>query len=114
MDRLGRGRKWLALGTVCLLSACASEYVKVAPKPAENYTRLGPATGSACGVLGILGTITNFAPFGQNDRVQRAYADALASVPGSTGLVNVTMRENWYWWVLATSRCVTITGEAVK
>jgi hypothetical protein len=64
--------------------------------------------------MGLAGTDTNFIPLGLNYRVQRAYDRALASVPGATSLVDVTMQENWYWFVLATARCVTITGEAVK
>ncbi len=51
---------------------------------------------------------------GLNSRVERAYADAVASVPGATALVNVTMQENWYWWFLGTTRCVTVSGEAIK
>lgn len=49
-----------------------------------------------------------------NSRVERAYAGAVQSVPGATGLVNVTMKENWFWWVLGSTRCVTITGEAIR
>ena len=51
---------------------------------------------------------------GINSRVENAYQNALASVPGATALVDVTMRENWQWWVIGTSRCVTVTGEAIK
>ncbi len=51
---------------------------------------------------------------GLDSRIQRAYDRALASVPGATGLVDVTIEESWYWWLLGTSRNVTITGEAIK
>jgi hypothetical protein len=105
----------LAAALACsLLAGCASEYTNVAPLAPQPTTKLGPAKGSACGTLAFLGPITNFIPVGLNDRVQDAYRDAVASVPGATGLVNVTMQENWTWWILATTRCVTITGEAIK
>jgi hypothetical protein len=46
--------------------------------------------------------------------VELAYQRALASVPGSKALINVTMQEDWYWWVIGTARCVTIRGEAIR
>jgi hypothetical protein len=49
-----------------------------------------------------------------SSRVQRAYDDAVAGVPGASALVDVTMHEEWYWVVLGTLRCVTISGEAIK
>ena len=56
----------------------------------------------------------NFIPMGLNSRTERAYENALASVPGSTGLMNITYQEDWFWWVLGTGRTVTITGDAIK
>lgn len=102
------------IGATVLLGGCASEFTKVAPQPLEKFEKLGPAEGSACGSLMILATAYNFIPVMLNSRVERAYADAVASVPGATGLVDVTMSEDWYWWLLGTSRCVTIKGEAVR
>jgi hypothetical protein len=75
---------------------------------------LGNATGEACGSIGILGTATNFVPMALNSRYERAYRTALASVPGATGLINVTLQEDWAWWVIGTSRCVKVTGVAIK
>lgn len=103
-----------ALGAATLLGGCASGLSTVAPTPPAEYATLGPARGSACGSLGVIATAYNFVPMGLNTRVERAYADALGSVPGATSLINVTMQEDWYWWVIGTARCVTITGEAVK
>jgi hypothetical protein len=97
-----------------LLVGCASEYTNVAPRAPQQYTKLGPAKGSACGTMAFLGTVTNFVPVELNDRAQRAYQNAVASVPGATGIINVTYQEDWTWWVLATSRCVTVSGEAIK
>ncbi len=98
----------------CLLAGCASGFTNVAPAPPTQYSHLGAATGSACGSLGILGTAYYVIPMGINGRVERAYNNAVASVPGAIGLVDVTMQENWYWWLIGTARCVTINGEAIK
>ncbi len=97
-----------------LLAACASDFTTVMPVPPERYQNLGPASGSACGAILLLSTSTNFIPAGLNSRIERAYADALKSVPGATALVNVTLEESWFWFILGTMRCVTITGEGIR
>jgi hypothetical protein len=101
-------------GAVILLGGCESGFVKVAPQPPEKYERLGPASGTGCGTLFIDGTAYNFIPVLLNERVERAYAKALESVPGATALINVTMSEDWFWWVVGSTKCVTISGEAIK
>jgi len=97
-----------------LLNACASTFTNVAPMPPKDFQRLGQAKGSGCGSLGILATAYNFVPMALNSRVETAYGNAVASVPGATALVDVTVKEDWYWWVIGTARCVTVTGEAIK
>ncbi|WP_211254781.1 hypothetical protein [Nevskia soli] len=109
-----RRRTLAALCAGLALAGCASDPVMVAPAAKAGFRNLGPAEGSACGSLLIIATAYNFIPAGLNSRVERAYANALQSVPGATSLINVKMQENWYWFVLGTMRCVTITGEAVK
>lgn len=105
---------------VCLLLlvfslvGCASGLTNIAPKPPEKFERLGRATGSSSGFLGLLGTAYYFIPIGLNDRVDNAYVKALGSVPGATGLIDVTYEESWTWIVVGTLRNVTITGEAIK
>ena len=49
-----------------------------------------------------------------SDRVQTAKFRALEKVPGATDLVNVTIQEHWYYWVIGSSRCVNVSGEAIK
>lgn len=88
--------------------------VTIAPMPPVNAQKLGHVQGSASGALGVLGTAYYFIPVGLNERMQNAYSDALSKAPGATGLTNVTLQENWYWFVIGTMRKVTITGEAVK
>jgi hypothetical protein len=114
MSRVCRLRTVQAIVAGTLLSGCASNLVTVAPAPPPHYAVLGQAKGSACGSIGILSTSDNFIPMGLNSRVERAYQRAVGSVPGATGLVNVTYQEDWTWWVIGTARCVTVTGEAIK
>ena len=101
------------LGCVLLIGGCASGPTMIAPEPPAKYEILGPATGTASGSLGILGTAYYFIPMGLNSRVERAYDAAVASVPGATGLIDVTLDEYWVWWIIGTNRIVTITGEAI-
>jgi hypothetical protein len=97
-----------------ILAGCASGFTTVSPAPPQQYTSLGNATGKACGSLGVFATAYYFIPMGVNSRIEDAYNNALASVPGSTSLINVTLQENWYWWLIGTARCVTVSGEAIK
>ena len=101
------------LGCALLIGGCASGPTMIAPEPPANYEKLGPAEGTASGSLGILGTAYYFIPMGLNSRVERAYNHAVASVPGATGLIDVTLDEYWVWWIIGTNRTVTITGEAI-
>lgn len=96
------------------LAGCASGYTNIAPKPPAKYEKLGPAKGTASGSLGILATAYYVIPMGLNSRVQRAYDAALHSVPGATGLIDVTLKEDWFWWLIGTGRTVTISGQAIK
>ncbi len=95
-------------------SSCASERTLIVPEPPASYEELGPAEGSATGGLYLLGTAYYFIPIALNSRVERAYREAVESVPGATGLINVTVQESWYWIVLGTLRKTTISGQAIK
>ena len=103
-----------AIFTSFLLTACGSTPIMVGKLPPPKYEKLGSATGEACGTLGLLSPPVNIIPMALNSRVENAYQEAIQSVPGATGLVNVEYKENWFWWVLATTRCTTITGDAIK
>ncbi len=104
----------LLVATTFFAVGCSSKFTNIAPAPPDKFEKLGQASGTARGSLLIDGTAYNFIPILLNSRVERAYNDALESVPGSTGLVDVTMKENWFWWVLGSTRSVTITGEAIR
>jgi len=108
------GVAWRTLSLVVLLTGCASNLTMVAPRPPEQFEKIGRASGKACGTMIIGPTAYNFIPVMLNSRVERAYNQAVGSVSGATSLVNVSMRESWFWWVVGTTRCVTITGEAIR
>lgn len=95
-------------------SGCSSKEVTIENKQPEKYEVLGKAKGTGSGSLGLLATGYYFIPIGLNDRQERAYADAIASVPGATGLINVTYSEDWFWWILGTNRTVTVSGDAIR
>ncbi len=103
-----------ALSSAVLAGACRSEFVNVAPLPPAQYEKLGPAESEACGHLYFILPWHQLFPRGLNERVERAYAGAVASVPGATGLINVSLRERWYWWGLASARCTMIKGDAIR
>ena len=92
-----------------LLVGCSSTDARLVSSLPEKPTKLGPAQGTASGVL-IFGVI----PIGINSRTERAYEDALKSVPGSTMLSDVTLDELWLYFGIVLFQQVTITGEAVK
>ena len=105
----------------CMAAGCASPYKTVLPTPPDHYQKLGAATGNACGSMMILAPYY-FIPVAEvpfiggslNKRVENAYQKAIDSVPGATALLNVTMQESWYWWLLGSTKCVTISGEAIR
>ena len=107
---------WTSLFLTCILftMSCSSGFTTIGARPPENYQKLGKATGESCGTLIGGPTAYNAIPIGLNSRTERAYKNALDNVPGSTGLTDITLEENWIWWVIGSTRCVKISGEAIK
>jgi len=104
----------LLVAATVFVGGCSSRFTNIAPEPPKKFEKLGHVSGTASGSLFILGTPGNFIPVVLNSRVARAYNNALESVPGATGLMDVTIKENWFWWLLGSTRSVTITGEAIR
>ena len=71
-------------------------------------------SGTATGSHGAISTAYYVIPMGLNSRTQRAYLDAITKIPGTTSLINITYKEDWYWWLIGTARKVTISGEAIR
>ncbi|MFO1418291.1 MAG: hypothetical protein U1E83_06435 [Methylotetracoccus sp.] len=113
MDRCKLVFSVAVLQAMILMSGCASAPVMLAKLPPEKYKIIGKASGRACGTIGVLGPAITFIPFDLNSRIERAQQAALRSVPGATGLINVELQDDWYWWYLATTRCTTIAGDAI-
>lgn len=96
-----------------LAAGCSSDPMKIAEPSKAGREVLGHAQGSACGSLLLGWPVYSFIPAGINSRVERAYERALNSVPGATGLTNITIEDSWAWWLLGISRCFTVEGEAI-
>ena len=102
------------LALLLLASGCTSDWINLSPRPPAEYERLGPASAEACGDQLLFLPWHQVFSRGLNTRVERAYDEAVARVEGATRLVDVTLRERWYWWGLGSSRCVEIRGEAIR
>lgn len=96
------------------LTACATQPGLVAPQIGPAATRLGPAEGTACGSMLIATSGYNFLPILLTDRYERAYRNALESVPNATALAAVTASEYWFFWAVGRTFCTTIKGEAIQ
>ena len=99
---------------VFFASGCTSDRTMLVPRPPATVQSLGMVEGSSSGGLVLGYPPLSFIPAGLNGRYESAYQDALSKAPGATGLRNVTLKENWYCYIVATWRWVTVTGEAVK
>lgn len=97
-----------------MLAGCSSHQVMIEKAPPAKYEKIGEAKGEGTGSLGLAATAYYFIPMGLNSRTEKAYDNAVASVPGATGLMNVTYQEDWFWWLLGTGRTVKISGDAIK
>jgi hypothetical protein len=104
----------LLLMVLAVATACSSDWVDLSPLPRTPYEKLGPAEGEACALSFLALPWHQFFQLGATDRLERARADAIASVPGATGLIDVTLQEHWTYWVLFSRRCAVVRGEAVK
>ena len=103
-----------AVLTLLLTAGCASNWVNVAPLPPDHYQKLGTTEADVCGFRLLALPWHQLISRGMNTRVERAYAEALAQVPGATGLIDVTLQERWSWGVILSEHCVVIRGEAVR
>jgi hypothetical protein len=104
----------LILLALAVATACSSDWVDLSPPPRAPYERLGPAEGEACALSFLALPWHQVFQLGARDRLERARAAALASVPGATDLVNVTLQERWTYWVLFSRRCAVLRGDAVR
>lgn len=100
----------LSLVLITLLASCTSTKVRL-----EHGEPVGPneeALGYAEGVAGGFMLFQVF-PIGQNDRFERAYQKALASI-GADRLFNVTVWESWYWAGVGNGYVFHVAGSGVR
>ncbi|MCB9898522.1 MAG: hypothetical protein H6825_11000 [Planctomycetes bacterium] len=96
------------LGAV-LLAGCHGLPLTIPTEPVgPGEEVIGPVDGSATGLM-----ILQFIPVGQNQRFQRAYDAALQKV-GATRLVDVTIREDWFWAYILNGYTTHVSGTAVR
>ncbi len=101
--------------SVLLLAACSSTPIVIQNSASpEKGEVIGEAEGRGCGTLYLIYGPYQFMPFTLNGRLQEAYDNALASVPGATSLKNISIRSEWAWPVIGTRHCIEIKGDAVK
>ncbi|MBM9575968.1 hypothetical protein JWG45_02270 [Leptospira sp. 201903070] len=63
-----------------------------------------PAYGKECGFLFFM-----FIPIGLNDRSAKAFSKVVEQAEGGI-LSEVTFQESWYWALLGTRYCTTVTA----
>lgn len=99
---------------VLFAAGCSSGLEVIADPPKAGQESLGLVSGDACGALILGHPALAVIPIALNGRIYRARREALQKAPGATRLINVGIDESWFWWGLGTSRCTTVTGEAVR
>jgi hypothetical protein len=97
-----------------LLGGCETDFAMVAPEVRASAQRLGPAHGESYRHILFVTPTYNICPIGWGGCVDRAYAEALGTVPGATALADVTVEEDWFWWGLGSARNLNIDGTAVR
>ena len=104
----------ILLAALAATPACSSGWVDLSPLPPAGYVKLGPAEGRGCATYFLALPWHQFIEHGAKDRLVRARSEAIASVPGATGLVGVTLRESWSYWGLFSRRCATLRADAIR
>lgn len=93
---------------VSFLAGCSSGPVRIGPVSPSAYETVGPTKGGACGVL-----LFSVIPIRVNDRVQRAYDEALAGK--GTGLIDTELQHSW-WYIpyVGPMYCTHISGTVIR
>ena len=93
---------------VAVLAGCHSVPVRVPTVLDKPYDVLGEGEGSGVGIM-----LFNFIPIGQNQRLERAYKDAIYSKNGDA-LINPVISERWFWAYVLNGYVTTVTGTVIK
>ena len=94
---------------VLFLSGCATapQTLSSIPIPAD-YQELGVAKCGACSLL-----LFDIIPIGFRGMSQRAYDCAVRNKSGD-GILNPTIKHNWFWWFFGSGYCVEVSGTVIK
>ena len=87
---------------------CQSVPVKLETLKPDTYDVVGPAQGSATGIM-----LFNLIPIGQNERFEGAYQRAIQS-KGADALIDIELSERWFWAYVLNGYTTTVKGTAVK
>ena len=98
----------MPLAVALTLAGCVSAPVLVAPEPPKGYALGSRAKGSACGAI-----VMGFIPAGVNGRADRAYRQAVQK-GGGDGIVDVTIRDRWYWIYVGELLCTEVEGTSYR
>ena len=91
------------------LCGCISGPYEIKTTPlATNEQILGQTEGSSGGVL-----LFGFIPIGQNTRFENAYNQALQTQPGTTRLIGLTIKEQWFYAFILEGFNFQVKGTAV-
>ena len=109
-----RPRRLAVLLAAFVLPACETDFVMIAPEVSTEAETLGYVQGNSYRHL-LLGTpMYNVIPIGWSGCTTRACEEALAEHSGENlALRDVTMREDWFWWVIGSARQFNIEGDVV-
>ncbi|RHX84431.1 hypothetical protein [Leptospira stimsonii] len=103
--------RMLLLHLAFLTTSCVSTpvFIPESPVPIQNTNSVTvPAYGRECGFLLFL-----FFPIGLNDRSAKAYSKVVSQAENGI-LSEVTFQESWYWALLGTRYCTTVTAFVTK
>ncbi len=104
-------KKALVLATalvILMIFGCTSVPVKIPTITEKEYDVLGDGEGSAVGIM-----LFNVIPIGQNERLERAYKDAIYSKNGDA-LINPVIDERWFWAYVLNGYITTVKGTVIK
>ena len=91
------------------ISGCSSVPLVIStPAPDQKYEVLGEGYGQATGIM-----LFNIIPIMQNQRFVRAYNAAVQS-KGGDRLINLTIKEQWFWAYIMNGYITSVSGTVVK